>query len=182
MLWEIRRFCSVECGNAAKREANAAARPSKPCAICGEPFSAPPSRLSRLSTCGKPECKSQYAKNVMAAKVSARATAAYASGSRVPTRGISQREAALWPLLRRHGWDWRHRWFDDWGCFEMDFADFARKINVEIDGPEHGWARRREADEARDAELQRRGWTIVRIPNAEVDADPAAVAQRILAL
>jgi very-short-patch-repair endonuclease len=74
------------------------------------------------------------------------------------------------------------RWSDANGRTEMDFADFGRRINVEIDGAEHTVARRRTADEERDAELVRLGWTVYRFTNDEVDADAAGVAARILAL
>lgn len=103
----------------------------------------------------------------------------YASGKRKPARGVSEREEVLWESLRGGGWYWRMRWFDDFGCFELDFCLPERKVNVEIDGPEHQHRRRRELDEIRDAELRRRGWRILRIPNDEVDADPAAVLERV---
>jgi very-short-patch-repair endonuclease len=181
-LWEARRYCSRACASKGYSDAARAARPSKPCAICGEEFSAPQNRLDRLATCGKEECKRQYATEVMGRRVSERMVADYASGNRTPARGLSVREEALWPFLEGSAWMRRVRWSDANGRTEMDFADFGRRINVEIDGAEHAVARRRTADEERDAELVRLGWTIYRFTNDEVDADAAGVAARILAL
>lgn len=73
------------------------------------------------------------------------------------------------------------RWTDAWGSFELDFAKPHEHLNVEIDGPEHAWGKRGKRDTARDAELTRRGWRILRVSNDEVDADPEAAAKRILA-
>lgn len=62
----------------------------------------------------------------------------------------------------------------------MDFALNEEKINVEIDGREHYHPKRKARDDKRDVELQRRGWRILRVTNAAVDASPEAVVEEIL--
>lgn len=65
------------------------------------------------------------------------------------------------------------------------FADIAlpaQRIAVEVDGePWHGrLANGRDA--RRDSDLAAQGWTVVRVPRPEADADPAAVAERVARL
>lgn len=131
-------------------------------------------------TCGKDECRRRHRIEVQAPAQAAQMREDYASGKRKPSRGVSPREEALWPRLSALGWQWRLRWFDADGSFELDFALPDRKLNVEIDGPEHGHRRRRELDYDRDLILNDRGWRILRIPNDDVDADPAAVLAKIV--
>ena len=178
--WAKRRFCSRTCANEDRRRKYWNARPERTCPICGEKFRTK-HKLKFAVTCGKDVCKRRYKLEVAAPKTAAAMRAAYASGERPKVRGISPREQILWPLLISHGWEWRHRWFDEWGCFELDFSKYHERLAVEIDGPEHHWPKHREKDEIRDAELIRRGWKILRIPNSEVDASPEDVAKRILA-
>lgn len=178
--WANRTLCSIECVREARRRKAYDSRPERTCPMCGNTFRTR-LPLSQAVTCGSQECKQRYKREVAAPKTAARMREAYARGERPKIRGISPREQVLWPLLQKHGWEWRHRWFDVWGCFEMDFSLFDRKMNVELDGPEHSATRRRTLDEARDAELERRGWKILRVPNAEVDESPERVAMRVLA-
>jgi very-short-patch-repair endonuclease len=179
--WRQRQYCSMACVHRARSAKAWEERPQRTCPICKIVFRSSTPAAHRV-TCGKPECKTRYAQDVLGPQRSAMMKAAYARGERPKVRGISPREEILWPLLSPHGWEWRHRWFDAAGCFELDFSIWDRKLNVEIDGPEHAQSRRRGLDAVRDAELQRRGWTVVRITNAEVDADPDGVARRILSL
>jgi very-short-patch-repair endonuclease len=86
----------------------------------------------------------------------------------------------LCPLLLQKGWVYRLAWHDHWGGIELDFALIDKKLNVELDGSEHAITRVRKLDEVRDAELTRRGWKILRIPNADVDESPEKVARKIL--
>lgn len=179
-LWEARVYCSVACVHKARSAKAYAARPERTCPICGEAFrSSQP--IARVTTCGKATCKRRYRHEIAAPKQAEKMRAAYASGTRLPASGISARELALWPSLQEDGWSWRMRWFDAWGCFELDFSLPDRKINVEIDGPEHTTGSRKQSDVARDAELERRGWRILRIPNADVDRSPEDVLALIAA-
>lgn len=179
--WARRSKCSQACSVRARSLKAWERRPERTCPICQETFRSSVN-VKYKATCGKRECRDRYRREIAAPRLAEQMRAAYASGARKPAKGVSPREQMLWAALRDAGWVWRLRWFDAFGCFELDFALPERKLNVEIDGEEHGWTRRRSADEARDAELVRRGWTIVRITNAEVDAGPADVVARILNL
>jgi very-short-patch-repair endonuclease len=176
--FKTQRYCSRKCSQAAYSRAKRSEWEQRPCAVCGETFGVRPGW--NLKTCGKPECKTTYQQTVVAAKLSERARADYASGKRKPARGYSETEELVWERLRKLGWVWRLKWKEDGGWVEMDLADIDRKLNVEIDGREHFFPKRQTRDQARDAELTRRGWKILRIPNAEVDASPEGVAERIL--
>lgn len=59
--------------------------------------------------------------------------------------------------------------------FELDFAWPDGRHNVEIDGPHHETAHQRALDAARDAVLRGHGWTVDRVPVADLRADPARV-------
>lgn len=179
--WEARKYCSRECMGAAQREASLASADVKVCPICGAEFHCYPSQSHLRVTCGSRPCKREYRQTVTAAKISATARANYANGKRTPGKGVSAREVDLWPALREAGWSWRLKWTDAHGAFELDFSLPDRKLNVEIDGEEHFWPKGRAKDERRDAELQRRGWRILRIPNQNVDDDPQVVLATILA-
>jgi very-short-patch-repair endonuclease len=177
--WAERRFCSYKCSKVAYSREMRSKRERKPCAICGEVFGVRPGH--NLVTCGKPECKIRYKREIAAKKQAETVRAQFASGARKPGRGYSVLEESLWEHLRKSGWVWRLKWKQDGGWVEMDLALMDRKLNVELDGREHRFMRRRTLDEARDKELAARGWKVLRIPNAEVDASPEAVAKRILA-
>lgn len=177
-IWATRRFCSGRCARKARVVPIKEQRPSRECVICEREFRSAPS--STQATCGDLRCKQAYKRGIAAKRLSERMRADYASGKRTPAQGVSPREQLLWPHLRDRGWVWRLRWFDAWGCFELDFALPDRKLNVEIDGEEHGWKTRGDADRARDEELLRRGWRIFRIANREVDESVEGVLARVL--
>lgn len=180
MQWSERRYCSRRCMGRARSDAAYEERPARICAICQTEFrtNLP---ITQAATCGHPECQRRYKREVAGAKLSRRMKADYAAGRRMPSIGLSPRELALWPHLRDAGWVWGLRWVDASGEYQMDFARLDQRLNVELDGDEHRWGSRPTRDAARDAELERQGWRILRIPNREVDADPAAVADRVLA-
>lgn len=178
--WADRKYCGQVCNGRAKSERAWQERLPRTCPICKQEFRLSPSMAKILVTCGNEDCKRTYKRTVAAANLSATMRADYASGRRKPGKGISPRERALWPMLAEHGWVWQLRWYEWEACVEMDFALPERKVNVEIDGIEHGWARRGGMDERRDVMLAERGWRILRIPNADVDQDPKAVIERIL--
>lgn len=180
--WDAKRYCNQACNGAARRTRTDEAKPLLACTICGERVR---QRWPNQKTCRKPECVAQHRVQFAGPKGSARMKTDYASGKRKRGTGVSPREVALWPLLRDHGWLWRLRWTEAPDrTMEIDFAKPAEMLAVEIDGPEHNWVRKGRAwdtDAERDAALSSRGWRILRISNAEVDADPQAVAARVLA-
>jgi len=62
------------------------------------------------------------------------------------------------------------------GRFIADFAEFGRKLIVEIDGAGHGGA----DDAARDDWFRAQGFAVLRIWNRDVDANPEGAMQLIL--
>lgn len=104
----------------------------------------------------------------------------YAAGRRRKSEGKSRRERALWELLAPLGWCWQLRWTEAAGHFELDFAHIDDQLNVEVDGPEHRQPRGLARDEQRDAVLEARGWRVLRLDNARVDADPQGVLDQVL--
>lgn len=178
--WAARRWCSRRCHQQARSREARARWEQHQCPICGKTYGVRPGWPG--VTCGKRACIDEWRRTIGAERQSERVKADYASGKRRRLSGFSPREQALWPFLSSHDWLWRLRWTDAVGSFELDFSHLAEKINVEIDGEAHRWPKQRSRDQARDAELTRRGWMVVRIQNTEVDADLEGVAKRILAL
>jgi very-short-patch-repair endonuclease len=167
--WTKRRYCGMACYRAAVDH-------PRHCPICGDRFR---QRYGGQATCRKKECQVEYARTVSGPAAAERMRSDYAAGRRRVSPGISPRETALWPLLREHGWVWRLRWIEQSAEFELDFAHRDLMLNVEIDGVEHREPRGIRRDAVRDAALAEQGWRVLRIDNADVDADPEAVADRI---
>lgn len=157
-----------------------AKRPRRTCPICKTRFQVRYTKKQQ-TTCGAAVCKREYRFKISGPRVGAIMRAQYASGKRSPARGISPREIVLWPYLKPLGWAWRMKWWDAFGCFELDFCLPELKVAVEIDGDEHYHPKRKARDEARDAELGRRGWKVLRVRNEAVDASPERVIEQILA-
>ena len=63
------------------------------------------------------------------------------------------------------------------GRFIADFAEYGRRLVIEVDGGQHGGAR----DMARDAWLKGQGFVVLRFWNTEVDGNLAGVMQVVLA-
>ena len=64
----------------------------------------------------------------------------------------------------------------------LDFADPVRKLNIEVDGPEHFVEDKLEADKVRDEWLTSQGWTILRVTNEEVLSSIDSVQEKIRSL
>jgi very-short-patch-repair endonuclease len=62
------------------------------------------------------------------------------------------------------------------GPFIADFADYARRLVVEIDGGQHGG----EADAARDGFLVAEGFRVLRFWNSDVNSNLDGVLQMVL--
>lgn len=76
-------------------------------------------------------------------------------------------EDALWQALRRHGLKGlKFRRQVPIGRFIVDFLCMQRSLVVEVDGPIHD--AQRAYDEARDEELRRRGYRVLRVTNVDV--------------
>jgi primosomal protein N' (replication factor Y) len=90
-------------------------------------------------------------------------------------------ENALWKLLRnRQIGDAKFRRQHPIGPYVVDFACIEAKMIVEVDGPSHDLDEQRSFDADRTAHLERDGWRVLRIRNAEVESDPSGVAAFIL--
>lgn len=179
--WQERKYCDSTCAGVGLSRVKEEARPERRCPICREVFKTTLSQRKR-ATCGREECKTEYKRTIAAAKVSRRMRAEYASGRRVPAKGISPREVILWGTMIEWGeWVSGLSWVDKDGAFQLDFACIGRKLNVELDGPEHYHPKRQARDEQRDDCLRSKGWEILRIANEAVDGDPEAVLERIRA-
>lgn len=177
--WEKRLYCTVECFHAHLRaKAEQRFAHTRHCPMCGDLFT---SNSPQKHTCGAAECRKRWRKEISGPALSRKMKADFASGARPRRYGRSKTELLVWEFLETAGWAWSLRWRDHWGAFELDFALPREQVAVELDGPAHALPAARAKDEARDAELARRGWRILRIPNTEVDADPLAVIDKIVA-
>jgi very-short-patch-repair endonuclease len=102
------------------------------------------------------------------------------SSARRLRRQLSLPEMLLWRLLRLSRRELRFRKQYPVGPFVADFYCPAAKIVIEIDGAVHN--ERRDADGRRDAYLRSLGLTVIRVPVAEVLADPEGVADGLYRL
>lgn len=177
IAWERRKYCSLTCAARARSEAAWGRREKVTCAVCRTTVAV---QFPDQATCLSRDCKAEYRRTIMAEKIREKIKAGYARGDRPPGRGVSPRETDIWPAMADFGFVWRMRWTEPDGLtIECDFADWDRRLNIEIDGPEHKWEPRKSRDARRDALLGERGWRILRIQNADVDSDPAAVVARV---
>ncbi len=91
---------------------------------------------------------------------------------------MAYQEAKIWLRLRAlRGQGLHFRRQVPIGPFIVDVACLKAGVVVEIDGGQHGLAPIH--DESRDIELGRLGFRVLRFWNAEVDADPDAIAETI---
>jgi primosomal protein N' (replication factor Y) len=87
-------------------------------------------------------------------------------------------ERQLWSVLRnRQLSSYRFRRQHPIGPFIADFACTRYRVVIEADGAGHKCSR---LDKRRTAELERRGWRVIRFWNGEILMDPDGVATQIL--
>ncbi|MDW8141457.1 MAG: endonuclease domain-containing protein [Candidatus Bipolaricaulota bacterium] len=89
-------------------------------------------------------------------------------------------ESILWEYLRRRqlcGLKFRRQ--HPIGEFIVDFYCAEHKLIIELDGAIH--EQQRERDQERTEILQRQGYRVLRIKNAEIEQDLEGVLQRITA-
>jgi very-short-patch-repair endonuclease len=88
-------------------------------------------------------------------------------------------EARLWALLRgRRFLNYRFRRQVPIGPYIADFLCHGRRLIVELDGSQHADD---PEDAVRDAELQRRGYRVLRIWNNDMTSNENGVGEAILA-
>lgn len=63
--------------------------------------------------------------------------------------------------------------------YKLDLAHPDARTAVEIDGRSHRGRKVAEADARKTAWLESHGWTLIRLTNAEVEADPDGVASKL---
>ena len=107
-------------------------------------------------------------------------TKAVVKRARVLRRRMSPPEVLLWRLLRESPDGLKFRRQHPIGPFVVDFYCPATKLVVEVDGDVHDMGDNPEFDERRATWLGERGYPTLRVPAAEVFADPAEVAQAII--
>jgi very-short-patch-repair endonuclease len=86
----------------------------------------------------------------------------------------------LWRLLRLNRRELRFRKQHPIGPYVADFYCPSAKMVIEIDGAVHN--ERQDADSRRDAYMASVGLTVIRVPAAEVLADPEVVADGLYRL
>ncbi len=91
---------------------------------------------------------------------------------------MTPQERRLWAELRdlnrRLGTNFRRQ--APIGPYIADFADFGRKLVIEVDGSGHGGPR----DQIRDDWLRAQGFAVLRFWNADVGVNPGGVMEVLL--
>ncbi|HRO32194.1 MAG TPA: endonuclease domain-containing protein [Brevundimonas sp.] len=87
-------------------------------------------------------------------------------------------EAAMWRLLRSRGFEnWKFRRQTRIGPWIADFCCYPLRLVIELDGGVHRLHEARDA--ARDADLNRRGFTVLRFSNETTMTNPNTVLEAI---
>ncbi|HEY7747686.1 MAG TPA: endonuclease domain-containing protein [Aestuariivirgaceae bacterium] len=96
-------------------------------------------------------------------------------------RNMTMPEWRLWRHLRNLkplGFHFRRQ--APIGPYIADFAEFGRRLVIELDGPLHGSNRTKIRDAQRDAYLRQSGFLVLRIPNGELVTNSIGVIEFIL--
>src|SRR4051794_726466 len=92
-------------------------------------------------------------------------------------RDATNAETILWRALRETMPEARFRRQHPIDCYVVDFACPAAKLAIELDGGQH--AEQQEADAERTAELQRRGYRVIRFWNNDVIQNLGGILETI---
>ena len=96
-------------------------------------------------------------------------------------RALTKAEAVLWDRLKGRRLAGLHiRRQHPIGPFVADFACTAARLVIEVDGATHMTEAERAHDASRTVFLEREGWHVIRIWNAEIYDDRDGVLRRIL--
>ena len=109
-----------------------------------------------------------------------RATARSMASAKRLRRQLSLPEILLWRLLRLSRRELRFRRQHAIGPFVADFYCPAARLVIEIDGATHN--ERQTLDSWRDDYMASMGLRVIRVPAADVLADPEAIAEGIYRL
>jgi len=92
-------------------------------------------------------------------------------------------ESVMWELLRdRRLMNLKFRRQHQVGDYVVDFYCDEKKLALELDGPVHDGAERKQHDQKRDAYLQSVGLKVLRFPNEDVADNPQNVLEQIAAV
>lgn len=84
-------------------------------------------------------------------------------------RELTSAEAKLWAILRSRRYRGvKFRRQHPIGPYVVDFACIAARLVLEVDGPSHEREEQRAFDAERTAFLERAGWRVRRLQNADV--------------
>ena len=83
-------------------------------------------------------------------------------------REMSLPEVLLWDALRKKAVGPRFRRQFPSDRMTVDFACLSHRLIIEVDGEQHGYGDQPRRDEARDAIMQREGFTVMRIAARDV--------------
>jgi very-short-patch-repair endonuclease len=102
--------------------------------------------------------------------------------SRELRKNTTPPERVLWQYLRilnQSGLNFRRQ--APIGAFIADFADYGRKLVVELDGHTHGSSAAIAYDAERDEFLRNQGFRVLRVTNYDVMTNPEGVVLAIMA-
>ena len=94
---------------------------------------------------------------------------------------MTPQEVKLWSqlqFLNRDGYHFRRQAPVD--GYILDFAEFAQKLIIEVDGSQHGFDAEQARDATRDAHFGKSGFRILRFWNSDVDTNMDGVIDAIL--
>ena len=83
-------------------------------------------------------------------------------------REMSLPEVLLWDALRKQSLGLRFRRQFPSNRMTVDFACLSHRLIIEVDGEQHGHGDQPRRDEARDAIMQREGFTVMRVAARDV--------------
>jgi very-short-patch-repair endonuclease len=105
------------------------------------------------------------------------------ANARALRKRLTPQEVKLWVKLRELkplGFHFRRQ--APIGRYIVDFASFADRIVVEIDGGQHGMPEGAQTDRERDAFLRSQGFKVLRYWNTDVDKNLDGVMESILSV
>lgn len=199
--WSKQRFCSPRCKSEPQKGKppwnkglKLGSNPTMlPCRICGQPTKYHGTKSHPhygKVHCGRDECRgmSRQIKNdrIQASLKDHVQKHGPFGGSWLGVSTVSREERLLEPWLESLGWESQYQFNTGVHTnklprfYKLDFALPSMRLYIEVDGKSHRSPERREKDAYRDALMQRRGWTGLRIPAKAVRNDPASVKRRIL--
>ena len=89
-------------------------------------------------------------------------------------------ETRLWKELRKFRHHFHFRRQVPIECYIVDFACLSQRLIIEVDGVQHEPPEARAADAARDADLEWRGFKVLRFANWQVSREFEGVILEVL--